>query len=473
MFDYQEKRKLRILLDSKSLESDSAKRLLQYHDNKLFEFISLGESKKHTIARLHFDKGKNVDLITIDKFDGSSNEYSSRALLANSTENIRVFSKYLNIKYDDLLLVFILKTFTDNHNHKREKTILITERKDLLNRLNWTKDHFPKIPNHSILHPDEACIFIDLHCKKQNTFQRAPSYHTNKGGWYLYSFKTKLTEYQNAWSVVTGGARVIPEGKNLQESMSSLEDRITDMLIAIDEIGMNYYTSVDNDTRDSIIYHFNYWSILFMGVFDTLAWMSAYRYRIAQGNPTTIGLKGKKEFLQCLYEKNPQIQDYLKNNSAIIDLMREHRNSIVHRNLNRDAGFENTGQNQTINILQISREFFYQIVQFSGEKGDEMEEWGHYKFCEDCPIWIIDLSHKEGGYYENYSKYSLEPYRFVKKATNELIAFANEYLKLLDFEEYCRNHVTLKQEIKDSRQSKNHQHSLRQLDAFDKFRLGY
>lgn len=301
MLDNEEDKKpLRILFDSVSLKSDESKKLLNYHDNDLFEFVSLGESSTHTQAQLLVDEQNDVDEIIIDKSQDTLRGYKERIGFGYRISDIQMISKSIDIKYDDLILVFILSALTQIN---RRRTILVTERKKLLNRLNWQKNGFPKLPPNSILNSEEAKVYIDLFCKNKNKFLIAPSFYANRGLWYLYSLKTKLPNYQRTWSVVVFGDNGLPYKEELMDITASLGDRVTDMLVAIDEIGKNYYEGVNNDTQDTIIYHFNYWITLFTGVFDSLAWISKYRYQIEYDNFAKIGLREnrQKEFLDLLF----------------------------------------------------------------------------------------------------------------------------------------------------------------------------
>ncbi len=453
MFDDKENKKpLRILLDSASLESESAKRLLNYSDNDLFEFVSLGSSKKHTEAKLSLDDQRGTNEIVIDKSKDRLRGYKEHIAFGYRISGIKTISKSLDIKYDDLILAFILAELT--HIASERKTILVTERKKLLNRLNWAKNGFPKLPAHSIIGPDEAMIFIDLYCKAKNKFLIAPNFYANRGLWYLYSLKTKLPNYQQAWSVIVFGDKHLPQKEEFMEITASLGDRITDMLMAIDEIGMNYYADVNNDTQDAIIYHFNYWITLFTGVFDSLAWISKYRYQIDFDQFERIGLRKnrQKDFTNLLFQKNNRIKTFLSKNSSVINLMYDPRDLVIHRARLKGLRFDNRNENFYFNMVRIPKEFFDQIVTLSKEKGDTLGKWGHYK---------------------SHGEYFLEPYRFVKKVTPKLIDFVNEYLGLLDFDGYKRTIPDLKKKINDSNKSDSHKQFLRHLDIFDKFRLGY
>ena len=452
MFDNPKDRKLRVLLDSDSFKSDSTKRLLQYTDNDLFEFVSLGNSTKHTVAELDFEGESSTTGIVIDKSGNYSHGYKSSVWLGYNISCIKAVARKLDIEYSDLILVFILITLIESK--KDQKTILITERKKLLDRLNWSKESFPSFPTNSIFSPDEALIYIDLHCKQLKKYLTAPNCYVNRGLWYLYSLKTKLTEYQPVWSVVVFGGASIPKGDNLTDSTESLAGRFTDMLIAIDEIGINYYTDVNNDTQDAIIYHFNYWITLFTGVFDALAWISKYRYKIEFDQVGRIGLRTspQKDFTKLLFEKNAKLKGFLSINSSVIELMYEPRNLVIHRERLKGLRFENRSENFDFNMVRIPEDFFDQIVELSKENGDVLREWGHYK---------------------SHGDFFLEPYRFVRKATPALIKFTNGYLKLLDFGEYANSDAKLKKKIEGSHDSRKHNDFSKDMEWFEKHRLGY
>ncbi len=452
MFNEPKEKKLRVLLDSDSLKSDCAQRLLQYSDNDLFEFVSLGNSTKHTVAELNFEGESSTTGIVIDKSDKHFCGSEYRVWFGYDISNIKAVAKKLDFKYSDLVLVYILKALIGPETG--QKTILITEREKLLNRLNWSKASFPSIPTNSIFSPDEALIYIDLHCKQWKEYLIAPNYYVNRGLWYLYSFKTKLTEYQHAWSAVVFGGASIPDGEKLTDSTESLADRFTDMLIAIDEIGINYYTGVNNDTQDAIIYHFNYWITLFTGVFDALAWISKYRYQIEFDHVGRIGLRtsSHKKFTRLLFEKDAKLRGYLSKNSSVIELMYEPRNLVIHREQLKGLRFNNRSENFDFNMVRIPEKFFDQIVELSKEKGDTLREWGHY---------------------QSHGEFFLEPYRFVRKATPALIEFANGFLKLLDFGEYANSDAKLEKEIEGSHDSRKRDDFAENAERFAKHRLGY
>lgn len=451
MCSHKDEKLLRILLDYVSLESESSKKLLSYSDSDLFEFVSLGSSTKHTPAQLLLDSQNGVNEIVIDKSRDQPRGYKEISGFFYKITDIQKISKNLNIEYDDLILVFILSALV---RVNKRKTILVTERKKLLNRLNWRKNGFPKLLENSILSPDEAMLYIDLYCKNKNKFLVAPNSYVDRGGWYLYSLKTKLPNYQLAWSAVVFSDKDFPCKDDLMDIIESLGDRITDMLIAIDEIGKNYYAGVDNITQDAIIYHFNYWITLFTGVLDSLAWMSRYRYQITYENNMGIGLRqdNHKKFLKLVFAKNDNIKGFLSKNSSIVNLMYGPRDLVIHRTGLQGLQYDNRDENFYFNMVRILEGFFGQIVELSKEKGEKLGEWGHFK---------------------SRGNYCLEPYRFVKQATLMLISFVNDYLGLLNFEEYQQTNPDLKIKIEANDKSESYKRFLHDLNIFDNFRLGY
>ncbi|MFA5163913.1 MAG: hypothetical protein WC441_05360 [Patescibacteria group bacterium] len=450
--DNKYKKPLRILLDSDYLKSDVAKRLLNYFDNELFEFVSLGSSKMHTVVQLSLGGKNDISGIVIDKLDDKLHGYKESTMFGYKISDIKIIAESLDIKYDDLILTFILKTLLGVSEDK--KVILITERKKLLSRLNWARNGFPELPAHSILSPEEAMIFIDLYCKNKNKFLIAPNYYVNRGLWYLYSLKTKVKNYKKVWSISVYGQKHIPRGDDLMDITASLGDRIIDLLTAIDEIGINYYSGVNNDTQDATIYHFNYLITLFTGVFDSLAWISKYRYQIKFDQFERIGLRKdrQKDFMELLYQKNDKIKDFLSQNSSLINLTYSPRDLIIHRARLKALCFDNRNDNFYFNMIRVPQDFFNHIVALSKENGSELGEWGHYKLDNE---------------------YFLEPYRFVKMAAEKLIIFVDGYLNLLSFDGYLKTMPVLSKKLKEGNSSDSHKDFLKQLEIFDKFKLGY
>lgn len=442
--------KLLILLDTPSLKSPEAKRLMSYDDNDLFEFVSLGAGLNHPHLEIKRGPTGLIEQLIIDKSNRKTEPYQSYHGFAYLDRDMKGLSGFLNIKLDDLMNIFLLSTLITNDR----KTILVTERKKLINRSWWDRS-FSSVPKYSVLSPREASIFIDLHCKKHGEYMSAPHYFLGEWLWYWFSMKSKVVKYQLPWStVVFAKEKEIANKRELMDMISALADRLVDMLTAIDEIGQQYYLGVNNNTQSKIVYHFNYWLALYVGVLDNLALITLLRYQIPIVNVEKVGFSRSKhkDFLKEVDKHNPQIDSLLIANSNIVNLTHDPRNTVIHRERLKSVTVDNRNEGFYLNMVRISEEFFNRIVALSKNQGDKLNTWGHQK---------------------SHTDYFLEPYRFVKETTGMLISFVNEYLDILDFEKYLKIHPEIKKRIKESETKKSHKDYEQSLSIFEKGNLGY
>jgi hypothetical protein len=89
----------------------------------------------------------------------------------------------------------------------------------------------------------------------------------NRGLWYWYSFRTKVPFFH--------------VGVTINEPyLDAFSSRFINILMSIDEIGIQYYSGVNNDTLDDTMYHFNYFITLISGIFDALALTTKDKYEL-------------------------------------------------------------------------------------------------------------------------------------------------------------------------------------------------
>ncbi len=62
--------------------------------------------------------------------------------------------------------------------------------------------------------------------------------------------------------------------------LDAFSSRFVFLLMALDEMGFQYYQGVDNDTMDNTLYHFNYFISLITGIFDSLAIRTKNQYNL-------------------------------------------------------------------------------------------------------------------------------------------------------------------------------------------------
>lgn len=376
--------------------------------------------KSNVIECIDLSKIKvNKSSILIDRADLNYIDKTEIYFTFGGDDFINLY-KEKNIKKEDFIKILIFLTIKRN---SKNRTMFITENKDLLNIDSLIGFDFL---NKDIFGLREGNVFIDLYFKKNKEFIIKPFWHKcNKGYWYIFSYKNKLKYHSDVLVSFYNNKNI---NNNIIELLESIRDRFIDMLIAIDEIGMSYYNDEGNDSIDNESYHFNYWIMLFTGIFDSLATISSIYYNININN-NKIRLrefsesndKKANDFLKELYKNNKNIEYFLKNNKVLIGFLYDARNIIAHRERLKSLRLNNYYDGIDSNLLEIKKDLFDDIVKISGDGGYKLGDFGHYK--------MENMVSQESDIPSNF--YYIEPYRFVKKATELLSFFINDYLKIL------------------------------------------
>ena len=472
-----QKGKLRILIDSESLdeflsaESESAKKLLKYSKYagaQLFDFIRSPFDTKHPELqkvvefRKRYDENNDLTDIEIVKDDSRS-----RIVVRDSMDdNIKIIANKVYDKWpltksekEGVLLVFIHAILYGPTHRLAHTDLLITNNEIIVKNRLWFESHLPVSGSPvNIMTTDEALQFMDLFAKYKETYYISSNFTCNRGLWYLYSFKTKVSNFQLPWSSVVYGTPIM----NGLDILQAFSNRFIDLLRAIDEIGFEYYKGVNNDTMDGMVYHLNYFITLVTGLFDNLALLSLSYYPLQVKGVNSrqkdrmfkISLRNK-DFLKALKEKNQDLHDFIKNNKNFIELFYPFREEIIHRSGLKKAGFKYTGDdvNWEMNIIRLSEDVANKIEVFDGESEYEViTRWGIYK---------------------SNSEYFLEPFHFVKAATENLIEFCNKYLELLAFNQLLEKNPEVKQKIEENNKSKTHRDFINGLEIFKRDHLGF
>lgn len=460
--------KLRILIDSESLDeslsakTESAEKLLKYSKYagaQLFDFIRSPFDTKHPELQkvVEFRKryDENNDLTEIVKDDSRS-----RIVVRYKMDDIKITANKVYGKgsltkseKESVLLVFIQEilyrlTTTD---------LLITNNEIIVKNRLWFESHFPGSPV-NIMTTDEALQFLDLFAKYKETYYISSNFTCNRGLWYLYSFKTKVSNFQLPWSSVVYGTPIM----NGLDILQAFSNRFIDLLRAIDEIGFEYYKGVNNDTMDGMVYHLNYFITLVTGLFDNLALLSLSYYPLQvkgvnilqKDRMFKISLRNK-DFLKALKERNQDLHDFINNNKNFIELFYPFREKTIHRSGLKRAVFKYMGDdvNWEMNIIRLSEDVANMIEMFDEESEYEViTRWGIYK---------------------SNSEYFLEPFHFVKAATENLIEFCNKYLELLAVNQLLEKNPEVKQKIEESNKSKTHRDFIKNIEIFKRDHLGF
>jgi len=250
----------------------------------------------------------------------------------------------------------------------------------------------------------EASVFIDLFFKHKGHHYYGYCTTVNKGYWYFLGMRLLLPHYN--------------VGDNYIDALSH---RIYYSLMALDEMAIQFYTGVNNDTMDLTLYHFNYFIGLITGIFDNLALKTDKQLDINFPHKTKIGLHNK-DFLAEVRAKGPDIRTHINSHVEFINTVYHLREKIIHRDLFDYVSFESrdNGNKWKANFVRIPKEVL-ECLNGMGDKPSEYDPfsvWGAYQF-HDVEIF-------------------LEPYQFAIKATEVLGKFVDRYLELLGYPVFNR-----------------------------------
>lgn len=454
--------RLNILIDSESfdrlLSQDNklAVRLLEYSETKMFDFIrspfntEYPELRRIVEFRKEYDKDDNLSGLEITREKSRSLIGFFYRMKDIDSVATRVYKKELlaaNEK-ESVLLVFIQASLHQSGTIS-DSDMLVTHNNTILENRLWFESHFPGKPL-NIATIDEALQFMDFFTKFRDIYYIASNFTCNKGFWYLFSFKTKMYNYQLPWSSVVYGLPL----KNGKETLQGFSNRFTDLLRAIDEIGFQYYLGVNNDTLDTMVYHLNYFITLVTGIFDSLANLSVVYYglKIKGGmNKITLREKVGGDFLKQLGVKNRSLFDFISDNENFIELFYPLRERILHRERLEQSGFEHCSSEGKweANFIKVPPDVAEIIRQFDEEQEYELvNRWGMYS-----------------GF--------LEPFHFVRASTEKLIEFCNRYFELLNFEALLDMYPEVRRKIEESGLSKSHKTFAKESEIFENNHLGF
>ncbi len=430
--------KIRVFVDSNTFHelakqnNREAIAILRHNGSELLDFVrnpfesDLEELKSIAAYRFEMNAEQKGGVIELKR-----GEYAERNAFWYKKEDILSTAKAVygkeKITEDEfarVLAVFIQASFS-----KFEKSnIYITNDDLLLKKRLWFESHFPGCAL-NIMSVAEASLFLDLFFKKNGQYLASHGYILNKGYWYLLSLRLRLPRYN-------GG----------DEMSSALATRMSYALMALDEIGIQYYNGVNNDTMDNTLYHFNYLITLFTGIFDNLALMTNTKLGIGFVDKRRISLShgSGREFLKKIREKNLPIREHINSYVDFINLIYLFREKVIHQEGLTKTGFESRSADGVwyANFIKISKEV-QQRVKACGDKAspyDPFTEWGSYQL-----------------YNEDY----LNPYSFSTAAMRKLIEFVDKYMELLGCPSYL-------EEIK-----KMNDDFTKTLAFFEKYHLGF
>src|SRR5450759_2745183 len=134
--------------------------------------------------------------------------------------------------------------------------------------------------------------------------------------------------------------------------IDALSLRFQYILMALDEIGIQFYSGTGNDTMDNTLYHFNYLISLITGIFDNLALKTNSHLAInfVDLRKVCINNNSGREFLREIRNKNQGLRDHISVYMDFINLIYEFRELVVHREGLSSTAFENMDEHWKANF---------------------------------------------------------------------------------------------------------------------------
>lgn len=421
-----------ILIDTASMNeeladgNDSASRVLQYAENREFRFVRTPETERDKLLEKippYAIEGEDNGWRSL-KVDDEQGRLSQR--FGYQEQDIRditarVYSdntEVYAVDVEDLTdqevsavrKVFVHAAF----NNREEGHLFVTNREELLSHRRWFESHFPG-GQLNIMCLQEAVEYLGLYLRYRDQFYAAPNFTVGKFGWYWHLFRSLIPFYH-------------VEADADDDYMRGFSTRFQNLLIAIDEIGFQYFQKPDNRTQMNIQYHFDYAVSLITGVFDALALKTAERYDIDASRKEFISLTNNRDrgFLNEVRDANSDLRDHITEHMEFINLIYVLRPLVIHRGGYQDSQFEDRDEGWTGGVIPLDR--------FNDTDREDFERY--YREIEDEPLPYDPIT-EWGVYQANLADMGfIEPYHFMKAAVRTLVRFINEYLQLLGYENF-------------------------------------
>jgi len=194
-------------------------------------------------------------------------------------------------QYHDSKVVFLDLVVARAHNHLGHD-LLVTLSRPLLD--NRTQSNMSTI---NIRTPIEAAKIVGLFARSRETYTCRGRVSLGRGLFYWVLARHRLP---SMWRYFSGciEADAIRKDGTLYLGQSILV-RAVRALEARDGIGMQFYLAQGNNTRDAIMYHFDYLTLLLVGVFDAEARIAHRVYGVTQPQERNASFR-RKDYWEAL-----------------------------------------------------------------------------------------------------------------------------------------------------------------------------
>jgi len=445
-------KKIQIHLDSKTFvkllsRSDRlAAAILRYYNSNELEFVRSPLKTIHNelknIAEYELVLDDNLEIrginIESEQYKSEMAFYYEKDNILKTAQQIYKIDKINAEELTTVTTVFIQAIFNFEETSVRrpftaveKPCIYITNDDFLLKNRSWFESHFPGTPL-NIMSVEEAVIFLDVFFKRNGMYYASGNSLLNKGFWYWSSMRLKIPHYNVGVPII-----------------DALANKLCYALMALDEISIQFYSGVNNDTMDNTLYHFNYLLSLTTSIFDNLAIETDKHFDINY-TPEKISLTEKRFLMKIRDEetgKGKTLRNHIIGYSNYIKLIHSIRNLVIHREGLQKTRFGNINTDETrweANFIKISKEMRTQICHCKDRpnKYNPVSKWGVYEMNE-------------------INEFYLEPHNFSIQSITMLVKFVDKYLALMDHPSFI------------DVQKENNTDFAKMISTFEKYHLGF
>ena len=312
------------------------------------------------------------------------------------------------------------------------RQVLATENPELLSERLWIEGRTGALT----MSLTEAREYMNLYLMRYDKYYVQPHLTVNRGLYYLVRMKQSFQALQSLRSAAVYGKAVIQNGEYLFNYLENFSRRAMILHQIVDNIGVQFYQIPNNDTQDEMLYHLNFLIPLVTGMFDTLAWITFYRYNWHLDRHQVVlrvnNVDCPTAFVKQLVHHNQQLASLLLQSDvqSLINLFYPIRDSIQHRILLKGLLYANANENWACNLVRLSAEAAAGISAVETRLSNStFSKWGLLQMAND---------------------YCLEPYTFALTTLDRVRTFCNEYLQDLKFEQLIANHPDIQAQVQQS-----------------------
>lgn len=310
--------------------------------------------------------------------------------------------------------------------------VFATENQELLSERLWIEGRTGALT----MSLTEAREYMNLYLMQYDKYYVQPHLTVNRGLYYLARMKQSFQALHSLSSAAVYGKAVIPNGEYLLDYLGNFSQRAMILHQIVDNIGVQFYQIPNNDTQDEMLYHLNFLVPLVTGMFDTLAWITDYRYNLNLNRRQVVlrvdNVNRPTAFVNQLAHHNQQLANLLlqPDVQSLINLFYPIRDSIQHRLLLKGLLYINADEIWACNLVTLTAEAAQGISAADARRSNSpFSQWGLLQMAND---------------------YCLEPYTFALTTLDRVRTFCNEYLQDLEFEQLIANHPDIQAQVQQS-----------------------